>query len=78
MCSELEPSRNCARDNFEHKRDSAELNRLLDDEKMVSDEQDFFVGLDNRTIGLSIIRSARPNRLTCDYARKTCSGVVSV
>src|SRR5262249_14097324 len=45
MCSELELSRNCARVTSDHKRDSAELNRLLNDEKIASD-QDIFVGLD--------------------------------
>ena len=32
----------------------------------------------NRTSDLSIIRPPRPDRLTCLYVRKTCSGVVSV
>jgi hypothetical protein len=77
MCAELELSRNSAGAVPDHERDSAELNTLLDDRQIASEL--IFVGTRwNRTIGLSIISSARPNRLTCDDARNASSGRVSI
>jgi hypothetical protein len=52
----------CARDTFDHKRDSAELNRRLIDEKIASD-QDFFVGLDGIEPSASALSGLRgPSR----------------